>query len=198
MTGVDDPSSAAFFDEKYRSASDPWQFTTDPYELGRYQAIVRHVDPARHHRVFEPGCSVGVLTEMLAARCPEVHATDISAHAVRHARQRCAHHPGASITVGGVHPPPGDNYDLIVFSEIGYYLTIEALRCVVAELVASVDRGGRLIAAHWIGTSADHRLHGDDVHEVLARELASWHHRSGSVHRDDTRDGYRLDVWDRP
>ena len=48
-----------------------WDFALDPYELGRSREVVSHVDPARHRRVFEPGCSIGVLTEMSAsdARC---------------------------------------------------------------------------------------------------------------------------------
>ena len=65
MTSSADPSSREFFDAKYRTAEDPWDFALDGYELGRYVDLVSHVDPARHRRVFEPGCSIGVLTEML-------------------------------------------------------------------------------------------------------------------------------------
>lgn len=193
-----DPSSAAFFDDKYRADPDPWRFGTDPYELGRYEAIVGHIDPDRHHRVFEPGCAIGVLTGLLAESCPEVYATDISTTAVRRAERRVSHRPGVTITVGGIIPPTGSSFDVIVLSEVGYYLTLDELHAAAVALADHVEPGGRVIAAHWIGTSPDHRLHGDEVHAVLDRVLHSWDHRTSQIHRDDVRDGYRLDVWDRP
>lgn len=193
-----DPSSSAFFDEKYLAANDPWSFERDPYELGRYREVVSHVDPARHRVVFEPGCSIGVLTEMLGERCDVVHASDLSAVAVARARARCARLPGVSVTVGDLSAPPADRYDLIVLSEVGYYLDLDAWRRAAETLSARVTPSGRIVAAHWIGRSADHRLHGDEVHEVLAEVLASWRHHRHQVHLDAVHDGYRLDVWDRP
>ena len=44
----------------------------------------------RFRRAFEPGCSTGVLTAELAARCDEVVALDVAAPAVERARSRTA------------------------------------------------------------------------------------------------------------
>jgi hypothetical protein len=54
-----------------------------------------------------------------------------------------------------------------LFSEIGYYFTAAALTDLGAELVRRLDSGGVLLAAHWLGVSADHQLSGDQVHDVL-------------------------------
>ncbi len=196
-----DPASAEFFDAKYEADRDPWRFADDPYELGRYRTIVDHIDPLVHRRVYEPGCSVGVLTEMLGSRCDHVDATDLSGAAVALARQRCAHLPGVEVGVGDLSRPPGPpgpSYDLIVLSEVGYYQPLPVLERNIATLAARIRWGGRLIAAHWIGSSPDHRLSGDEVHDVIARSLHGWVHPVHEVHRHPVRDGYRLDVWDRP
>jgi len=86
----------------------------------------------------------------------------------------------------------------VVLSEVGYYLSAPDLERAIRALAARVVPGGRLIAAHWIGTSADHRLHGDEVHDLLASVLSTWVHAHGAVHLDDRHNGYRIDVWDRP
>ena len=196
MTSSADPSSREFFDAKYRTADDPWDFALDGYELGRYVDLVSHVDPARHRRVFEPGCSIGVLTEMLGARCEFVDATDVSEIAVGRARRRCAHLPGVTVGVGALSEPPGPSYSLVVLSEVGYYLTAPELEQSIGVLADRLAPGGRLIAAHWIGTSADHRLHGHHVHDLLTNTLSTWVHSHHAVHLDDRHDGYRIDVWD--
>jgi 2-polyprenyl-3-methyl-5-hydroxy-6-metoxy-1,4-benzoquinol methylase len=190
-------SSASFFDTRYAGHQDPWGFATDPYELDRYRMLMAYVEPAVHRRVFEPGCSIGVLTEMLARSGAIVHATDISEVAVGRARRRCSGFPEVTVDVAGLIPPPGQDYDLVVFSEIGYYQHRRALAVTLGELAGHVRPGGRLIAAHWIGTSPDHLLHGNDVHDVAREVLDSWTHRHHSRHVDTVRDGYLLDVWDR-
>lgn len=193
-----DPSSAPFFDRMYAADADPWDFASSPYELRRYDSILEHVDAAVHRTVFEPGCSIGVLTERLARRCATVHATDISPVAVGRARERCRHLSGVRIEVGTLHPPPHVRFDLAVVSEVGYYSPAGDLARQMAALVAQVRPAGRLIAAHWLGRSPDHVLHGDDVHAVIETATDGWMVVHRSVHRSCDHVGFRIDVWDRP
>lgn len=195
--GGHDLSNASFFDAKYSSDHDPWGFATDRYELDRYRTMLAFVDPVVHRRIFEPGCSIGVLTERLARVGGTVHATDISDMAVGRARQRCSRWPAVTVDVGGLIPSPGPDYDLVVFSEVGYYQHRYALAVTLRELAERIRSGGRLIVAHWIGTSPDHLLHGNDVHDVARMVLDSWTHHHHSRRIDPDRDGYLLDVWDR-
>ncbi|MEZ5409201.1 MAG: SAM-dependent methyltransferase [Acidimicrobiales bacterium] len=192
-----DPSSAEFFDRQYAVADDPWNFATSPYELGRYQAVLDHVDPTTHRRVFEPGCSIGVLTEQLGRRCQLVHATDISALAVQRARARCAHLPGVSIEVGTLAPSPGPPYDLVVVSEVGYYYPLPELQHHIRTLAGRIRPAGRLIAVHWLGHSPDHVLHGDEVQRCISEVLMEWRLIHHDVRWHSSGDGYRMDVWDR-
>ena len=84
-----------------------------------------------------------------------------------------------------------------MFSEVGYYLEPDHLAEVLATAGPSTP-GGRLIACHWTGTSADHQQSGAAVHEALEVACAAWHHHASEVHSDPDHDGYLLDVWDRP
>jgi SAM-dependent methyltransferase len=160
--------SQEFFEEKYRANRDPWKFSSSSYELNRYNEIMRLLGGRTFNHGFEPGCSIGVLTKRLARRCRHLFAMDISPTAVATARTRCALYPNVTIVAGALPKDlPSDTFDLIVFSEIGYYFE----RCVlvgVRELLTKrLARQGVLVGGHWLGVSADHLLSGDEVHEVL-------------------------------
>lgn len=191
----DAPWSPAAFEDRYAQASDPWSFATSPYELGRYDAIEAALRP-RPHRYrsgYEPACSIGVLTERLAERCGTLLATDVSPSAVASAEERCAGRAGLTIAVGSVQdgPYPGDAPDLLVLSEVGYYLDRDELVDVVRRLAASCIAGADLVACHWTGESPDHRLRGRDVHDVLAEVLGAPAAPSGA----DGHEGFLIDTW---
>ena len=184
------PSSASFFERMYREQADPWEFASSQYEQGRYQAICIALEHRRYHRAFEPGCSIGVLTARLAAICDTVEACDLSATAVRQARERCQSMSNVAITCGGVPAAiPNGHFDLIVLSEIGYYFDEMGLLAVMHALLAHLSTGGTLLAAHWLGSSKDHALSGDSVHERI-RSI------DGLAHEYAERQaGFRLDRW---
>ena len=185
-----DTTSRTFFDRMYQVDVDPWKFASSDYELGRYRAILEALPLARYSHAFEPGCSIGVLTEQLASRCDVVDAVDISPVAVERARQRCSNFPNVAIQCGALPADiPAGELDLIVFSEIGYYFEIQQLRSLIAELLSHMQQGGTFLSAHWLGSSPDHILTGDQVHEVIlgVEEL--------SVEHSEVHAGFRLDRW---
>jgi protein-L-isoaspartate O-methyltransferase len=188
------PVSKAAFEAKYRRSNDPWDFAVSVYERARYDTTLQSLTRARYRRAFEPACSVGVLTAALAELCDSVYATDIAPSAVRLARRRCADLPNVSIDCADLaeHDPEG-LFDLIVFSEVGYYFAIPQLARIARSLAARLEAGGELIGVHWLGDSADHLLRGDDVHACLGRELAD----SCTWLRGAWYPGFRLDVWRR-
>ena len=91
-------TSREFFDEKYARDPDPWGFTSSPYELTRYATLLRALEGRRFRHAFEPGCSIGVLTDRLATLCTRVDALDISPRAIELARARCALHDNVTST----------------------------------------------------------------------------------------------------
>jgi SAM-dependent methyltransferase len=187
-----DTTSELFFERKYRENSDPWNFSKSDYEQRRYDAIVRNLGGRRYRRAFEPGCSVGALTARLAAICDEVIAGDISTTAVDLAKERCKHLKNVSLAQLSLPDSlPAGKFDLIVFSEIGYYFSEPALATLSGQLMDRFSGDGLFLACHWLGASRDHVLTGDRVHEILSQI-------GGVTHLDTERHSqFRLDTWGR-
>lgn len=192
-----DTTSQLFFERKYRDSSDPWNFSASDYEQGRYDAIVRNlVGPnsknRRYKRAFEPGCSVGALTIRLAAICDEVIAGDISSTAVDLAKKRCEHLKNVSIARLSLPDSlPAGEFDLIIFSEIGYYFSEPVLATLGRQLIDRLSGDGLFLACHWLGVSSDHLLNGDRVQEILS-QLRVVTHLNIERHPQ-----FRLDTWER-
>jgi SAM-dependent methyltransferase len=180
-----------YFDQMYTAAPDPWGLATRWYEARKYAISLGLLPEPRYGDVFEPGCSVGVLTGMLAARGDHVLAWDASDAAVRAAAARNAALPNVRVRRGAIPGdwPPG-RFDLIVFSEVLYYFAGGELDQVLDRGVASLRPGGTLLAVHWRHPVADYPRGGDDVHEVLAarRDLAR---RVGHTETDFTAEVYQ-------
>jgi SAM-dependent methyltransferase len=188
-------TSRDFFERMYRASPDPWSFTSSDYERSRYARTLEFVPPGRFRNAFEPGCSIGELTAGLAERCGRVTAIDIAESAVETARERCRSLDNVDVRQGSLVDdlPPGP-FDLVVFSEIGYYFTEARLVDLASDLAARLEEAGQLLAVHWTGVSADHVLSGRRVHELLREHLpmAHLHHEEQTW---DDRDGFVLDVW---
>jgi SAM-dependent methyltransferase len=186
------PVSKEFFEEKYRASRDPWNFASSSYELNRYAEMMQLLSNRTFNHAFEPGCSIGALTELLAGRCRNLFAMDISPTAVRMARQRCERFPNVTVVEGAL---PGDlpreTFDLIMFSEIGYYFECGVLAELRDSLTDRLAKRGLLVGVHWLGTSKDHLLTGDEVHRILRSSNSL---RMTASHRYD---GFLLESWKR-
>ena len=156
------------FEQKYQKDPDPWNFAGSEYEKSRYAATIASLGGRHFQSVLEPGCSIGVLTEQLAAICAHVDAFDISKTAVAKARRRCALLNNVLLTQESVADfVPTGSYDLLVLSEIGYYFNPPHLAAIASRLLTPLLPGGLLLGVHWLGYSEDHKLSGDQVHDLL-------------------------------
>ena len=79
-----------YFRKIYERNADPWGFQTSSYEAGKYLATIESLPRERYQRAVEVGCSIGVLTEMLAERCEWLLGLDVSERALGQARERLA------------------------------------------------------------------------------------------------------------
>ncbi len=186
-----DPCSPAAFEAKYAAEPDPWRFTTSPYELGRYHSILELLSRDHYQSGYEPACSLGVLTARLAPRCDRLLAVDVAPTAVAVARRRCQDLPNTRVEIGSVAEPRREVFDLIVFSELGYYFSRETLTRVLRGVLSSLAAGGELVACHWTGESEDHVLAGAEVHDEIARQPEL--DQCGAKECD----GFILDSWQR-
>ena len=79
----------AYFDALYAADPDPWRFASSDYEREKYAATLDALPPRRFAAALEVGCSIGVLTRQLAARCDTLLALDVAEAALAQARARC-------------------------------------------------------------------------------------------------------------
>ncbi|HEX5852567.1 MAG TPA: SAM-dependent methyltransferase [Solirubrobacteraceae bacterium] len=179
------------FERLYRDSSDPWGYRTSGYEREKYAATLAALPKRSHGLCLEVGCSIGVFTGLLAARCEHVVAIDFSLCALELARQQLQGARNVDLLRARFpeETPPG-SWDVIVCSEILYYLQPQALDEAVGWIKTQLTYGASVLAVSWRGGGREEPLLGDEVHDRLAVELAGWHAL------DARRDGYRLDRFD--
>ena len=161
------------FDALFEQDDDPWRFRSRWYEQ-RKRALTLACLPQRHYRqIFEPGCANGELSAALAERCDTLWVSDGSARALALARVRLAAWPQTRFGRHWVPPewPDPARFDLVVVSELAYYLDAEALRLLAERIRGTLTEGGAVLACHWRHPLPGHPLSADEVHARLGRHL---------------------------
>ncbi|MFJ4054999.1 class I SAM-dependent methyltransferase [Pseudomonas sp. WHRI 8519] len=163
---------AQYFADLYSSNDDPWAFRTRWYERRKRDLLMASLPRQCYQRVFEPACANGELSAALADRCAELLCQDLDPTAVALARQRLAGLPNASVVAGRLPADwPGGSFDLIVLSEVGYYLNPTDWLQVIEQSVASLTYDGGLLACHWRHPIAGCPQDGREVHQLLAKHV---------------------------
>ena len=157
-----------YFDAMYQTARDPWGFEDRWYERRKYAISLALLPAERYRNAFEPGCSIGVFTELLAPRCDALLSCDVAAAGVQAAARRTEHLPQVRVEQRDIAGQwPAGRFDLIVFSEMLYYLGDHDLEQLLDRTTAALQPNGTLLAVHWRHPVADYPRSGDDVHRVL-------------------------------
>jgi SAM-dependent methyltransferase len=160
---------AGYFRDLYAASPDPYGLAERWYEARKYAVSLALLPSERYGAAFEPGCSIGVLTARLAARCDRLLACDAVPAAVASARARTAELPSVRVERRAIPQEwPPSSFDLIVFSELLYYFDDADLDRVLRLGVGALRPGGHLLAVHWRHPAPNHPRTGDDVHERLA------------------------------
>jgi trans-aconitate methyltransferase len=184
-------TNRAYFDEMYDGDADPWDFESSAYEHRKYGLTMASLPRLRYASVFEPGCSIGVLTEMLATRCDRLLSTDVVPAALDRARDRLAGRRHVTFERRAIPEEwPETTFDLVVLSEIAYYFDGSDLARVISRVMASTKSDAQVVGVHWRG-STNYPLSGDEAHEIITAtaelELVVHHVESD----------FLLDVWER-
>lgn len=158
----------SYFDELYARHEDPWGYTSRWYEERKRALTLASLPERRYASVLEIGSSIGVLAEDLAARADRLLAVDVSAAAVERASGRLATLPHVrvehhDITTG----VPEGPFDLVVLSEVGYYLGREALGRTLRGIRDRLTPGGDLVTVHWRHRIDGLELDGDAVQHAV-------------------------------
>jgi SAM-dependent methyltransferase len=158
-----------YFDDLYAASPDPWGFQSRWYERRKYAITLALLPSERYRDAFEPGCSIGILTAQLAARCDRLLSCDGAAAAAEAAAQRNAAHPNVLVQQRLLPRDwPAGRFDLIVFSELLYYFGADDLREVLRLAAGALQPGGTLIAVHWRHPVADYPRSGDEAQAAVA------------------------------
>ncbi len=164
-----------YFDAMYAAGEDPWGFDHLWYEQRKRDLTVAVLPRRRYTHALELGSSTGVLSAALLDRCDRLTCVELHPRAVDVARRRLA--PAGDrvrMEVGDIRRwRPTDHHDLVVVSEVLYYLDPDDLATVTAWSRAMRDAGATVAAVHFRHPVPEHVQSGDDVHERLREELGS-------------------------
>lgn len=154
MSVADPGSRRRVFDDLHRQTEDPWDFATSPYESAKRAATIAALPDRMFPSILEIGCSTGYLSQALSQRGGHVLALDVSAVAIARARSRVG--DGTRIRFRQAELPqdwPPGAFDLIVFSEVLYFMTAQEIhRC--AELTRNaLTSNGLCLLVNWTGHS---------------------------------------------
>lgn len=162
-----------YFDGLFSANDDPWAFRERWYEQRKRAITLAALPRARYRTIFEPGCANGELSAELAERCDRLLCCDTASAAVNLARTRLSLFDHAEVRQSRL---PGDwpeeKFDLIVFSEIGYYLDAQDLTEVIRRISQSLTADGQLLACHWRPPIDQCPLNARKVHDLIHEHLA--------------------------
>jgi LmbE family N-acetylglucosaminyl deacetylase len=170
---VVEPAHDSALDDLHRDEADPWGVDERWYEQRKRDLTLAVLPRRRFARGLEVGCSTGALAERLAGRCDELVAVDSSPAAVERARRRLAGLRHVDVQLQQVpHAWPPGPLDLVVVSEVAYFLSPLELRGLVDRVRASLAPDGVVVLCHWRHRIDGWVLDSDQVRRAFTDELA--------------------------
>jgi len=166
MTRKTETLKPDYFEAIYQADPDPWRFASSPYEQQKYAASLASLPRRRYQHALEIGCSIGIFTRALAPCCDHLLAIDVAPSALAKARATCA---GLPVTFETRQIPaewPSGCFDLIVLSEVLYYLTSDDLERSAACARRTLRQGGLVLLVHYLGAT-DYPLTGDEAADIF-------------------------------
>ena len=183
-----------FFDE-----GDPFGFDRNPEEQLKFARTLEACGGESLGRVLELGCAVGSFTEVLAPYADQVLALDVSQSAVDRVAQRLAAHPHVRAVAMSIPAEfPEGTFDVVVASDVLYYLPVAELQRCVERIHASLADGGAFVAVHYVPRMGS-LLNGDEAHDVVTAHAAQLGMRHVLADREEFGPGraYRVDRFDK-
>jgi Nodulation protein S (NodS) len=184
-------TNRSYFEQMYSASNDPWEFETSLYEQRKYAITVASLPRFRYHSAYEPGCSIGVLTELLATRCDRLLSSDIIPSALQQAEARLRRKSHVWLEERSIPEQwPSGPFDLVVLSEIAYYFDVRDLGRIMTCLMDSTVRGAHVVGIHWRGET-NYPLTGQRSHQIIGQTpglVTVVHHME---------EDFLLDIWER-
>jgi SAM-dependent methyltransferase len=146
------------FEKLYAQNTDPWDYTSRPYEQKKYRDTldVALANCRATASALEVGCSIGVFTTMIATSFDNILAIDLSSEAVRLAARNVAR--AGNVEVQRVDfltlDAKARTFDVIFFAEVLYYLSEEQAPDVCRALHRLLSERGVFVVVHPVEPEA--------------------------------------------
>ncbi|WP_062112832.1 PIG-L family deacetylase [Aureimonas sp. AU40] len=184
------PPGPEHFAALYDGDRDPWGARDSAYELEKREALLRFLGEEGGDSAIEFGCGEGHVAGALASRFRTVAGFDLDPGIVARAT---AHHgaPGRVTFQVGRMPEafPDLRFDLLVLSEMLYFLTEAEIEALMARACHHARPGARLVLVNYLGPT-DTPLSGDDAADFLLM-IAS---EKLTLERAERTERYRMDL----
>jgi len=156
-------------DRLHQEEADPWGVESRWYERRKRDLVLAMLPRPSFDRTLELGCSTGALAEALAARSGQVLAVDRSTAALAAARARFRDNDRVTVAELDVpHDWPHDvTFDLVVVSEVGYFMSPAGLERLVGRIAESLGPEGVLVLCHWRHAVEGWVLDAEGVHTAF-------------------------------
>lgn len=171
-------------DDLHDEQADPWNVDESWYERRKRAVTLGLLTRARYESALEVGCSIGALTTDLAERCDRVLGIDASAHAARAATARVPVNAEIQQRDAPEDWPDG-RFDLVVLSEVGYFLSPRRWDALLDRVRESLTEGGEVLLCHWLPQPDGWPMDGEVVHEAAIERLSGEGRRVVVQYRDD-------------
>ncbi|BDA83291.1 methyltransferase [Aureimonas sp. SA4125] len=171
------------FEAMFRADVDPWNYRASRFEAFKRKVLLRACGDRPYGRTLELACANGETTLALAPRSLRLLALDSSPTVITEAERRTAHLDGVETAVAVLpREMPKGTFDLIVVSEILYYLGLRDCRVLLRSL-ANATRG-RIVIVHHVRDFGDaaqkpFRAQADARRFLRARMSEVFHERHG-------------------
>lgn len=163
------------FQRIYAASKDPWNYKNSDYERAKRDAAIMALSGRRFRSALEAGCSIGLLTHRLADCCDQLLGVDFIDEALAEARVTCGTQPWVSFR--NVQIPlgwPEGQFDLIVLSEVLYFLSPEDSLRLVALCKHSLAADGVVLLVNWLDKSPDDPCSGDEAARRFIGTSRDW------------------------
>lgn len=148
MSGV----TQARLDGIYAHSTDPWQFRTSAYEKAKYEATLKALVQPAYTAILELGCGNGELAARLATRTSNYVGVDAACVAITEARRLRPDLHFVELYLPA-HLPEGP-FDLIVASEILYFLDLDGIADLANQMIARWPQA-EILAVNYLGPSGN-------------------------------------------
>ncbi|RIJ22299.1 class I SAM-dependent methyltransferase [Henriciella barbarensis] len=182
------------FEQKFEADADPWQTWNSKYEAVKRASLAKAIGPRPYGRGLEIAAGNGSNTLMIANKTRRLIATEGAPAGAALVRKASQGEPHIRVVIHDVADRlPADAFDLIVISELLYYLGSEPFEMLAREVSRTLQPGGRLVLLHHVENFSDRARPADHVHGEFTALLRCPLIKSQKI----TARRWRAESWDR-